>query len=59
MKPATWIPVLVFLAVSIPVVLLLNALQVGGEFRLWIAIGAGALASAFAQAKLASRGGKP
>jgi hypothetical protein len=42
----------VFLAVSIPLVLLLNAISVGGEYRIWIAIGAGALATAFAQSRL-------
>ncbi len=46
---------LVFLAVSIPVVLLLQALEVGGEYRLMIAMGAGALASAITQTRLAQR----
>jgi hypothetical protein len=54
-KPQLWIPVAVFLAVSMPLVLLLNALQVGGEYRVWIAIGAGALATAFAQSRLAKQ----
>jgi hypothetical protein len=55
-KPQYWLPVLVFLAVSIPLVLLLNALDVGGEFRIWIAIGAGALATAFTQSRLKRSG---
>ena len=52
MKPQYWVPVTVFLAVSIPLVLLLNAMDMGGEYRVWIALGAGALATAFAQSKL-------
>jgi hypothetical protein len=57
-KPQLWVPVVVFLAVSIPLILLLNVLGVGGEYRLWIAIGAGALATAFAQSRLAARDGE-
>ncbi len=56
MKPQHWVPPAVFLGVSIPLVLLLNALEMGGEFRIVIAIGAGALAVAFAQSKLKQRG---
>ena len=56
MKPQHWVPVAVFLAVSIPLVLLLNAINVGGEYRIWIALAAGALATAFAQSKLKQRG---
>ena len=52
MKPQYWLPVTVFLAVSIPLVLLMNALDFGGEYRIWIALAAGALATAFAQSKL-------
>jgi uncharacterized membrane protein len=51
-KAKLWLPVAVFLAVSIPLVLLLNAISVGGEYRIWIAIGAGALATAFAQSRM-------
>ncbi len=51
-KPQAWVPPVVFLVVSLPVVLLLNAADVGGEFKVWIAIVAGVLATAFAQAKL-------
>ena len=58
MKPQLWLPVVVFLATSIPTVLLLNALDIGGEFRLWIAIGVGAVAAGLANAKLAARGSK-
>ncbi len=57
MKPQHWVPVVVFLAVSVPLVLLLGALELGGEYRLWIALGAGVLATAFAQSRLARRGG--
>jgi hypothetical protein len=52
MKPQLWLPLVVFLGVSIPLVLLLNLMNVGGEYRIWIAIGAGALAVAFTQARL-------
>jgi hypothetical protein len=55
MNSPTWILALVFLAVSIPLVLLLQLLQLGGEFRLLIAIGAGVAAAGFAQSRLASR----
>ena len=58
MKPEHWVPVAVFLGVSIPLVLLLNAMNVGGEYRIWIAIGAGALATAFAQGRLAKQRGE-
>ena len=47
--PKLWLPVLAFLAVSLPTVLLLQALNWGGEYRLWIAIVAGALAVALVQ----------
>jgi uncharacterized membrane protein SpoIIM required for sporulation len=58
MKPQLWLPLLVFLGVSIPLVLLLNAFNVGGEYRIWIAIGAGAMSTAFVQSRLAARGNK-
>jgi hypothetical protein len=58
MKAKLWLPLAVFLGVSLPLLLLLNALQVGGEYRIWIAIGAGALATAFAQSRMAARGDK-
>jgi len=56
-KPQHWVPVAVFLGVSIPLVLLLNVMNVGGDYRIWIAMGAGALATAFAQNKLSSKSG--
>ena len=56
MKAQHWLPVAVFLGVSIPVVVLLNALDMGGEYRVWVALGAGALATAVVQSKLKSRG---
>ena len=59
MKPQHWIPLFVFLGVSIPLVLLLNMLDLAGEHRVWIALGAGALATAFAQSRLKSRGEEP
>ncbi len=56
MKAQHWLPVAVFLGVSIPLVLLLNALGQAGEFRIWIALGASALATAIVQSKLKLRG---
>ena len=56
MNPRHWVPVLAFLVVSIPLVLLLNALHVGGEYRVWIAMAAGSLVAGLAQARLKSRG---
>ena len=56
MKAQHWLPVAVFLGVSIPIVVLLNALDMGGEYRVWVALGAGALATAVVQSKLKSRG---
>ena len=53
LKPELWVPVTTFLAVSIPTVWLLNALNVGGEYRVWLAIGLGALATGYAQTRLA------
>ena len=55
MKPQYWVPVTVFLAVSLPLVMVMNLLELGGEYRVWIALGAGALATAFAQSKLNQR----
>ena len=55
MKPQYWLPVTVFLAVSIPLVWLLNALDIGGGYKVWLAIGAGAVATGLAQSRLASR----
>ncbi len=55
MKPALWVPTVVFLATSIPVALLLGAFDLGGDFRIWIAIVAGVVATLFAQSRLKSR----
>jgi hypothetical protein len=57
-KPELWVPVTVFLAVSIPLVSLLNALDVGGDYRVWLAIAAGALATGYAQTRLAAKAEK-
>ena len=58
MKAQYWLPTAVFLGVSIPLLLLLTEFDLGGEYRLWIALGAGALATALVQRRLQSRGGK-
>ncbi len=56
MKPQHWVPVAVFLAVSISLVLLLEVLGVADQFRVWIALGAGVLATAYAQSRLNQSG---
>ncbi|MFO1267637.1 MAG: hypothetical protein U1F25_05685 [Rubrivivax sp.] len=56
MKLRSWLPVAVFLGVSIPVVLVLNATKTGGDFTVWIALAAGMLAMAVVQAWLGKRG---
>jgi hypothetical protein len=54
-KLELFIPAGVFLAVSLPVVWLLNALEMGGDYRVWIAIGVGAIATGYAQSRLAAK----
>ena len=56
MKTEYWLPAAVFLGVSLPLVMLLNEFDLGGEYRLWISLGAGALATALVQRRLKSRG---
>ena len=58
MKPQYWAPVVVFLAVSLPILLLLEALQLAPGYRLWITLGAGVLATACVQSRLKSSGEK-
>jgi hypothetical protein len=55
-KKEHWLPPLVFLGVAVPVVLVLNMLDIGGDYRIWIALGAGVLATAVAQSRLKSGG---
>jgi hypothetical protein len=50
-----WVLGLTFIVVSIPAVLLMHYFNVGGEFRLMIAMGLGALATAVVQGRLAKR----
>ncbi len=50
-----WVMPLVFLVVSLPVLLTLQAAQWGGEFKLLVAIVAGGLAASFAQHVLRRR----
>ncbi len=49
MNSSMWILAATFIAVSIPAVLLMHFFNVGGEFRLMIAMGLGALATAVMQ----------
>lgn len=55
LKPQYWLPVVVFLGTSVPAVLLLQTLDWGGEYRLWIAIVFGGVLTAYAQSRLAAK----
>jgi hypothetical protein len=55
LKPQLWLPVTVFLAVSIPLVWVLEAVGVGSEYRVWLAIAVGALATGYTQSRLAAK----
>ncbi len=55
LKPQLWLPVTVFLAVSIPTVWLLEAAGVGSDYRVWLAIAAGALATGYTQSRLSAK----
>ena len=55
MRPQLWVPVAVFLAVAIPTLLVLHAMDWGGDYRVWIALIVGGIATAYAQSRLASR----
>jgi hypothetical protein len=48
-------PPLIFLGTSIPTVLALSALGFASEYRVWIAIVVGAVATAVVQKRLAAR----
>lgn len=47
-----WLPPVVFLGTSLPTIWLLHALEVGGDYRLFIAMGVGAAATALVQSRL-------
>jgi hypothetical protein len=51
-KKEHWVMPLVFLGVSVPVVLLLQLLDIGGEYKLWIAVIAGGIATSTAQMRV-------
>jgi hypothetical protein len=51
MKKELWLPSVIFLAASIPMVYFLQFMGWGGDFVLLIAMGAGVLASAFVMPK--------
>ena len=55
MKARTWLPPVVFIATAVPTVMLLHAFEVGGDFRLLIAIVVGVVATAIAQSRLSRR----
>jgi hypothetical protein len=55
MKAELFLPVGVFLAVAIPVVWLLNQLDVGGDYKAWLAIAVGAIATGWTQQRLAHK----
>ncbi len=54
-----WIPALAFVVASVPTVLLLQAKDWGGDYRLLIAMVAGAAASGLVQMLLRAKGDKP
>ncbi len=58
MKAQLWLPLATFLGVSLPVLLLLQVFDQFAEHRVWIALGAGALATAFVQSRMKPRGDK-
>ncbi len=51
MKASTWVPGLVFLATALPVLLLLNAFDIAGEYRVWVALAVGVAATAVVQSR--------
>lgn len=53
MDARTWLLPAVFLGTSMPTLLLLHKLDVGGDYRIVIAIVVGVLATAIAQARMA------
>ena len=55
LKPEHWLPVTVFLSVSVPCVWLLNALDLGGDYRVWLAIALGMIATGYAQNRLSKQ----
>ncbi|KPF66373.1 hypothetical protein IP84_16375 [beta proteobacterium AAP99] len=55
MKPEYWLPGVVFLVVSLPVLLLLRQVPPLAEFALFPAIIAGGLSAAYATAKVKER----
>ena len=52
MKKEYWLPSVVFLAASIPTVLILQSTGWGGDYVLLLAMGAGVLATSFILPKL-------
>lgn len=54
MHPRLWVPPLVFVATAVPTVLALHRFELGGEYRIVIAIVVGAVATAVAQSRLAT-----
>ena len=59
MKPHTWVPTVVFLIASMGTLFLLRMLDVGGDYRIWVAIVAGVLATALVQSKMKVQGEQP
>lgn len=52
MNARAWLPPVVFLGTSLPTVWLLHALELGGDYRLFIAMGVGVVATALVQSRL-------
>jgi hypothetical protein len=59
MKPQAWVPTVVFLIAALGALFLLRAMDFGGEYRVWMALAAGMLATAIVQSKMKSQGDQP
>ncbi|MFO1218479.1 MAG: hypothetical protein U1E89_08930 [Burkholderiaceae bacterium] len=53
MSPRYWLPPAVFLATAVPSVLLMHHFEIGGDLKIVIAIGIGAVATALVQSRMA------
>jgi len=58
-KALQWAPAGAFLAVSLPVLMLLNLLEWGGDYKVWLAIALGVIASGVVMGRLGRQAPKP
>ncbi|MEK0419004.1 MAG: hypothetical protein RI949_3010 [Pseudomonadota bacterium] len=59
MKPHVWVPPVVFLITALGALFLLRAADLGGDYRVWMAMAAGMLVTALVQSKMKVRGDQP